>query len=139
MIKYEKVFEEIHYLLVDSRGAEDFYSCKIVSAIFASFLVGNIPKCFILDSRNHSVVYDGINTWDLSLGIIFKNYKYPDLSIPEPTYIPKFKYWFHEENFKLFYNETALLEANKNLTIKEIRQLGVINGTKENQINSKFS
>lgn len=132
MIKHENIFEEIHYLLIDSREEKDFFSCKIISAIFASFLVGSTSKCFIIDSKNHSVVYDGISTWDLSLGIVFKNYKYPDLNIPEPTFIPKFKDWFKEKNFKLFYNENVLREAKNNLTIKEIKKLGVIDGTKEN-------
>jgi hypothetical protein len=132
MTKHESVFEEIYYLLVDSREKDYFYSCKIISAIFAVFIVGKTSKCFIIDSQNHSVVFDGTNTWDLSLGIVFENYKYPDLDIPEPIFIPKFKDWYVEETFKLFYNENILREAKQNLTIKEVKKLGVINGTKEN-------
>jgi len=132
MIKHQNIFEEIHFLLIDSRKEKDSFSCKIISAIFASFIVGNTSKCFIIDSENHSVVFDGTNTWDLSLGIVFENYKYPDLNIPKPTFIPKFKDWFLKKNFNLFYSENSLRKANYNLTIKEIKKLGVINGTKEN-------
>lgn len=130
-MKHENVFNEIHFLLIDARRTTELYSCKIVSAIFASFLLSNLTKCFIIDSRNHSVVYDGKNTWDLSLGIMFKNYKYPDLDIPKPTFIPRFKHWFCEKNFNTFYNNKTLLEAKHNLIIKEIKNLGVIDGTKK--------
>ena len=131
MIKTKNVLDEIHFLLVDSIEEKSQYSCKIMSAVFASFIVDNISKCFIIDSKNHSVVYDGIDTWDLSLGIVFKKYKYPDLNIPNPIIIEKFKNWYSSDLFNRYYSNKALQLASKNLTIKEIKKLGVIDGTKK--------
>ena len=79
------VFDEIYWLLFTSRKNENHtrsFSCTIMSAIVASYMLQFKEELFIIDSQNHSVIFDGTSTWDLALGIVFENYKYPNLDIP---------------------------------------------------------
>lgn len=129
MIKHDKILKEIHHLLLDSRNSTDYFTCKIVSAVFASLVSHDISKCYIIESKSHAVVYDGINTWDLSIGVMFENYKYPDESIPEPVFLPHFKNWYVEKLFNNNYSLENLKKAKEFISIKEVKKIGELNGT----------
>lgn len=127
----DAVIKQLRHLLLDSRKGDN-YSCKLFSGMFANLLLEHQSFCYIIDSEIHSVVFDGKHTWDLSLGVVFRNYKYPSSNIPEPEIIEDFNYCFNDILFSKYYTQEALTRAKNNLLIKEIKKLGVYNGTKEN-------
>lgn len=131
MIETEQdVLQELKYLLVDSRDCLcSTYSCKLLSAMFATLLLSIKNKCYIIDTHNHSVVYDGKDTWDIFLGLVFRNYRYPENNLPKPEVINQFKHWYKDNLFNEYYNTENM---PKEVLIKEIKVLGVANGTKEN-------
>lgn len=123
------IFDHLYWLLFTSRGDENHkksFSCTILSAILASHLLKFQNKVFIIDSSKHSVVYDGTSTWDLALGIVFVNYKYPSLNIPNAIFIPKFKRFYKENLFNDYYSDESLL-STKNISIKKVE----VDGTKK--------
>ena len=97
-----------------------------MSGMFASFLLTAIPRCFIIDSFYHSVVYDGQNTWDVSNGFVLRNYKYPNKDVPSPELIPQFSKWFEPLIFKNNYYDDKLSTASKNIKIEKLKNLDII-------------
>jgi len=77
-------------------------------------------EAFVINSKDHSVCYAGGDTWDLSNGIVFRSYKYPDLTLPLPEYIPAFRHAFIEKNFEIYYSKESLLSAKKSIQYKVI-------------------
>lgn len=126
-----KTFKEIKYSLTEHYAKNGDFNCKIMSAIFASYLLSFQQKCYIIDSKQHSVVYDGNNTWDLSNGIVFRNYMYPSLNIPNPEIIPEFEDWFRQLEVYKFYNKECLELVKDSCIIKEVKLIGKINGTEK--------
>ena len=121
----DKLFEQLHWYLYTSRGdqkAQNF-SCHISSAILAYYLSTIKKTIYIIESLNHSVVYDGQSSWDLHLGIVFKDYKYPSFKIPKYTKISKFYYSFSNECYEQFYSKDNLLRDRERITIKAITNL----------------
>lgn len=117
----DALFDEIHYLLVASREAQyKRCSCVILSAILSSFLCERVGRVLIVDSANHSVVFDGNDTWDLSLGVVFRDYEYPSIDLPKPEFIPAFQDFFKVSEFDRLYSVEGLTEAIKKVTIKEV-------------------
>jgi len=123
------IFNHLYWLLFTSRGDEQYktsFSCTILSAVLASHFLNFKDEVFIIDSNKHSVVYDGVSTWDLALGIVFINYRYPSINTPEPIFIPKFKRFYRERLFNDYYSDESLL-STKNITIKKVE----VDGTKK--------
>ena len=121
----DKLFEQLHWYLYTSRGdqkAQNF-SCHISSAILAYYLSTIKKTIYIIESLNHSVVYDGQSSWDLHLGIVFKDYKYPSFKVPKYTKIPKFYYSFSTKCYDSFYNKDNLLRDRERITAKIISNL----------------
>lgn len=119
----DEIFDRIYYQLYASRGfgARDFLlHCEILSTICATYLLERCSKTYIINSTNHSVCYADGDTWDISLGLVFRDYKYPDLKIPEPEIIEAFKPFFHEEPFDIYYGQKGLLCAAKSIQYKVI-------------------
>lgn len=123
--------EELRYLLIDSRTPTQGFSCKLLSSMFASLLSNVRNRCFIIDSNEHSVVFDGKDTWDISLGIVLRNYQYPNTNVPKPEMIEEFKHWFSEKQFNKYYSLKKLESAKTQVMIKEIKNIGVYNATKK--------
>ena len=120
------VFDEIYDLLFTSRKNENHtrsFSCTIMSAIVASYMLQFKEELFIIDSQNHSVIFDGTSTWDLALGIVFENYKYPNLDIPTYKTVPAFKSFFCQKNFNNYYTKDKLLAAAPSLSLKKIQRM----------------
>lgn len=126
-LKKEEVLDELSHHLFSIRrcSCPGRYTCKLMSGMFASFLLNSIPRCFIIDSFYHSVVYDGQNTWDVSNGFVLRNYKYPNKDVPSPELIPQFSKWFDPLIFKKNYSDEKLSKASNNITIKELKNLGI--------------
>ncbi|HAI37792.1 MAG TPA: hypothetical protein DCM40_06545 [Maribacter sp.] len=120
-----KLFEQLYWYLYTSRGNEKArnFSCHISSAILAYYLSTVKAPIYIIESLNHSVVYDGQSSWDLHLGIVFKDYKYPSIKIPDYTKIPKFYFSFSAECYESFYNKNNMLRDRERITVKEISNL----------------
>lgn len=134
-MKYKEEIEELFHLLVTDRG--DFYnrsfSCKILPYMFAGLLSKKLNKSYVIETNKHCVFYDGIDTYDLVVGCMFKDYKYPLTNIPNPVCLPFFERWFTESHYDLYYTEANLLQAKKHINIVEIKKTGQYNGTeKEN-------
>ena len=68
-------------------------------------------------------MYDGQSTWDLHLGIVFKDYKYPSLKVSNYTKIPKFYYSFSDKCYQSFYYKDNLLRDRERITLKTISNL----------------
>lgn len=124
-MRFEKHLKELHENLVETRRPknQDHFSCKIISPMFASLILDEINACYIIESSSHSVVFDGINTWDLAVGCMFENYKYPDVNIPKFQLIPYFGIHWSDWAMKLYYSESALRDASKHVTLKELKLL----------------
>ena len=86
----------------------------------AGFLTEFFDRTYIIDSENHSVCYDGTDTWDLSLGVVFRNYRYPNQNLPKPEMIPSFDHLFAVEMFDIHYSNEGLLSSSKSTNIKMI-------------------
>jgi|TARA_B100000035_G_scaffold311987_2_gene322535 hypothetical protein len=108
-------------------------SCNIASVAFANRLLSlkSKSKVFIIESCNHSVVYDGKDTWDLNMGFVLRNYRYPDKDIPTKEFLPYFNCWFEQKWYDKYYSTDGLNLARRKITVKELKILGVIDGTKE--------
>jgi hypothetical protein len=122
-----ELFDHIYWLLFTSRGDEHHkksYSCTILSAILASyFLRFTKDSIYIIDSDNHSVVYDGISTWDLQQGVVFKNYKYPcKTGLPSTTSIPTFSRFYKQNLFDMYYTKDSLMNTS-NLSVKKLTNM----------------
>jgi hypothetical protein len=87
--------------------------CEIVTTILASYMLEYYDCATIINTSNHSVCYVNNDSWDLTLGLVFRGYKYPDLVVPQPEFIPSFRHFFDEINFDIYYSKKSLLEANK--------------------------
>ena len=132
-MKFEKTLKQLHELLIEDRRPkkQDYFSCKLLSSMFASLLLDELPKCYIIESSTHCVVFDGNDTWDLTYGCMFENYKYPDIDVPKFQLIPYFDIWWRDWAIELYYGESGIRDASKHIGIKEIKLLGVIDGTKK--------
>lgn len=69
------------------------FHCRVASAVGASVLLSYRKKVWIIESDKHSVVFDGIDTWDLGVGLVFRNYNFSEDYKELPTKIPKI--WDH--------------------------------------------
>lgn len=119
----DEIFDRIYYQLYSSRSfaARDFLlHCEVLSTICATYLLERCSEAYIINSANHSVCYADGDTWDLSLGLVFRDYKYPDLKIPEPEIIEAFKPFFTEYCFDLYYGQEGLLRSAKSIQYKVI-------------------
>jgi len=119
-----EIFDRIHYYLYDSHDKNiGFYRlhCKIYSLICAGFLLDFYDKTHVIDSDNHSVCYAGSDTWDLSLGVVLRNYQYPDLQIPRPEVIPSFDHLFEVQKFDAYYSQQGLLKSSETILHKEFK------------------
>ena len=108
----DKLFDHLYWYLYTSRGdnkAQNF-SFHIASAVLAYYLSTIKTPIYIIESLNHSIVYDGQSTWDLHLGIVFKDYKYPSLKVSNYTKIPKFYYSFSDICYQSFYYKKLQLK-----------------------------
>ena len=130
-MNYLEEIEELFHLLVTDR--KDFYkrafSCKIVPYMFAGLLSKRLRKSFVIETNKHCVFYDGKDTYDLVLGCMFKDYKYPLVNLPKPICIPFFDRWFESSHYDLYYTKSNLLESKKHIKIVEIKKTGEYNGT----------
>ena len=122
----DKLFDQLYWYLYTSRGdtkARNF-SCEISSAILAFYFSILKTPIYIIGSLNHSVVFDGKSSWDLHLGIVFKDYKYPSLKVPDYIKIPKFYYhYFSPNGYCSFYHKDNLLRDRERITLKTISNL----------------
>jgi len=131
----QKVLDELKFRLFNTKEVtiDNKLSCNLVSAMFANLFLSHKRKSrvYIIESFNHSVVYDGINTWDINLGFVLKNYRYPENPVPPLEFLPVFKHWFQEKWFNTYYSPDNLIKAKNEITVKELKILGVLNGTKK--------
>tara|TARA_Y100000114_G_C11647794_1_gene272596 strand:+ start:282 stop:668 length:387 start_codon:yes stop_codon:yes gene_type:complete len=121
----DKLFDQLYWYLYTSRGDKKAqnHSCHISSAILAYYFSTIKTPIYIIESLNHSIVYDGQSSWDLHLGIVFKDYKYPSLNVPKYIKIPKFYYSFSNKCYDSFYNKHNLLRDREKITAKTISNL----------------
>ena len=121
----DKLFDQLYWYLYTSRGdtKAQNHSCHISSAVLAYYFSTIKSPIYIIESLNHSVVYDGQSSWDLHLGIVFKDYKYPSIEIPDYIKIPKFYYSYSQKCYDSFYNKANLLRDRQVITAKSISNL----------------
>ena len=125
-----EIFDRIHYHLFsgfDQNIRANRTHCKILSLVCAGYLLEFYNKTFIINSNDHAVCYAGSDTWDLTLGIVFRDYKYPDLKLPRPEMLPSFEYFFDTEKFDIYYSQEGLLNSAKSIKYEVIRSF---DGTK---------
>ena len=77
----------------------------------------------MINSNNHSVCYAGSDTWDLSLGVVLRNYQYPNLQIPKPEMIPSFEHLFGGRRFDNYYTKQELIKSSGMVHYNEIKRL----------------
>jgi len=134
-VETQKILDEFKFRLFPDKKVclYNKLSCNLVSVMFANLLLSHKSKCrvFIIESLNHSVVYDGVDTWDINLGFVLRKYRYPEINVPPLEFLPHFKSWFQQEWYDVFYSVDGLKQAKNEITIKELKVLGVINGTKK--------
>ena len=120
-----KLFDQLYWYLYTSRRDDNLqnFSCHISSAILGYYLSTIKTPIYIIESLNHSVVFDGQSSSDLHLGIVFKNYKYPSIKVPKYSKIPKFYYSFSTKCYDSFYNKDNLLRDRERITAKIISNL----------------
>jgi len=121
-----EVFEDIYYKLFEMtpKSNPKRHMCNISSSILAYHLVPfSKTGVYIIDSKNHSVVFDGKSTWDLNLGIVFENYKYPKSPLSKYIKIPKFYFNFSNKLFNKVYSNEGLFIAKNNPTVKLLTSL----------------
>ena len=107
---------------------QHFVGCVVASSILSVCLMKYTSDDIFIINGSHSVVYDGKSTWDLSLGIIFPNYRYPDPKPPKYLEISLFHRFFDEGLLNAYYSEESLTEARKRTSIIRISH-GEENGT----------
>jgi len=120
------VFNYIYWKLYEMKPKSfpKRHMCNIFSSILAYHLTQfTEDEIYIIDSKNHSVVFDGESTWDLHLGIMFQNYKYPKLPVPNYTKIPKFFFNYSKSMYTQYYSDTGLSIAKTHLGVKSIKTL----------------
>jgi hypothetical protein len=130
-MKFEKTLKELHELTMVKFRPERWFPCNLISSMFANLLLDEIPKSYIIESSTHCVVFDGDDTWDLTYGCMFKDYKYPSVDIPNHTLVPYFDVWWREPAMQRYYSREALLKASDFVLVKEIKHIGQINGTEK--------
>jgi len=69
------------------------FHCRVASAIGASVLLSYRKKVWIVESSKHSIVFDGIDTWDLGVGLVFRDFNFTHDFVKQPIKIPKI--WNH--------------------------------------------
>lgn len=117
----DDIFDEIYQRLIPQRKIpERRFDCVLMSSITASFFCRRFDQMLIIDSDQHSVAYDGKDTWDLSLGIVFRNYKYPEVLEITPDIIPVFKTFFKQDEYDLQYSDHSLSLARQRISIKKV-------------------
>ena len=123
-----KLFDQLYWYLYTSRRDDNTqnFSCHISSAILAYYLSTIKDPIYIIESLNHSVVFDGSSSWDLHLGIVFKNYKYPSFKVPEYTKIPKFYYSYSDKCYQSFYSKNNLSRDRERITVKVITNASLL-------------
>lgn len=131
----QEILDELKFRLFADKevGLHNKLSCNLVSAMFANLFLShkNKSKVFIIESTNHAVVYDGKDTWDINLGFVLRNYCYPEKHIPTLEFLPHFKHWYQQKWFDTYYSSESRELAKNNILVKELKIIGVINGTKE--------
>lgn len=120
------IFNEMYEFLIMYKQSNFKNSCAFLSTLFAKELTKYKDRVFIVDSATHAVVYDGKNTWDLGLGIVLFNYKYPRDNPPKPTILPAFKTYFKPEYYGEMYSDKAIKEAKTIVAVTEVRHMGAI-------------
>ncbi len=111
----------------------DKLNCTLVSAAFANLLLSHKSKSkvFIIESCKHAVVYDGKDTWDINLGFVLRDYRYPEVDVPVKEFLPHFNCWFEQIWYDEYYSTDGLNLARRKITVKELKIIGVTDGTKE--------
>lgn len=120
----DEIFDRIYFQLYACHGfgAREFMlHCEILSTICATYMLERCPEAYIINSANHSVCYAGGDTWDISLGLVFRDYIYPELNLPKPEIIESFKPFFRTYYFDLYYSQEGLSESANFVQYKEIR------------------
>ena len=118
----DKIFNEMFYWMFIRRGdlKAKHFNCYLSASILAYYFSEIEGRVFIVETPYHAVLYDGQSTWDLNMGIMFKNYRYPNIKLPEYTIIPKFHRFFVQELYDYYYSPETLRKSVDNITIKTV-------------------
>jgi len=118
----DKIFDEMFYWMFIRRGdlKGKNFNCYLSSAILGYYFSEIKGTVYIIETNFHSVVFDGRSTWDLNLGIMFKDYKYPNKNLPKYTKIPKFYRFFTQHMYDNYYSPETLLKSIDNVSLKTI-------------------
>ena len=68
----------------------------------------NKSKVFIIESTNHAVVYDGKDTWDINLGFVLRNYRYPEKHIPTLEFLQLYRLFFVLRVLIIVYHDSSV-------------------------------
>ena len=122
--KDDAFFDHLYHCLYTHRQVNKAFKCYVLSGVLCSFFLKHFSTVFIIDAEDHhSVVYDGKNTWDISLGIVFNNYKYPLNNVPKPDIIPAFAEFYDLDIFNKYYSKESLSFAQKQrITVKKMQK-----------------
>lgn len=79
------LFTDLNYWLIDRQNVPMSFNCKIMSAVTALYILRHTDRqeVKIIESVQHSVVFDGLDTWDTQIGIVLRDYEYPKLPGPQ--------------------------------------------------------
>ena len=118
-------FEDLYYFTCNQRFLDKTLNCQVMSSTTANYLLKYTDRkeVFIIESVNHSVVYDGLDTWDTHMGFVFRDYKYPNPRIPKFEWIPSSigvrrteigsSTEAHKKLWNKYYSLEAMIKTNK--------------------------
>lgn len=111
---------ELHYIAYASRSDPQPHSCTICAAMGAYYLSRIKKTVAIIETDKHTVVWDGLDTWDFHLGIVFREYRYPSPNPPEFELIPDWT-CVNIKNYIDYYSDDALSQT-KNFKLVKVQR-----------------
>jgi hypothetical protein len=92
------------------------YPCYAM-ATYAAYEIAKIKNfCYLVETCEHAVAFDGLDTWDIMSGFVIRNYRYPvdDFSLDKVEYL--YEYIRPKKFVNMFYSDKVILSARNNHT-----------------------
>lgn len=89
------------------------YPCYAMAS-YASYEISKIKNyCYLVETCEHAVAFDGVDTWDIMCGFVIRNYRYPDATFSMDKVEYLYDYIRPKKFINRFYSDKALLSARK--------------------------
>lgn len=103
--------------------------CYMYSSLASHLFLSERDKTYVINGKNHSVLFDGKDTWDFKAGFVLRNYMFPAKNIPNYEDIPEFVNHRIFIPFDTYLNDYYIPNIGQHMNINTVK--GFYNGTKK--------